>query len=219
VPNDDVVRALVERGGLGPSSDSDFIEDDQANAMKLRQRVKLLELELKRIRTHLANARTRRDQLYSGAGVEVEGEEGWGDGRQGLVDDDEPEVEGGGGGGEEEMTLNADDMEGLGSLENAAQWHAHKLRILKLEGEEKKAVRALEMARLYSEEYPSESVEVDETIPALTETEMKEARLLFPNMTVGIPENHSCPGYAGEFVNGWLYGRAPVPYPVRKSAH
>ena len=70
----------MERGGLGPSSDSDFIEDDPANAMKLRQRVKLLELELKRIRTHLANARTRRDQLYSGAGVEAEGEEVWGDG-------------------------------------------------------------------------------------------------------------------------------------------
>ena len=45
----------MERGGLGPSSDSDVIEDDPANAMKLRQRVKLLELELKRIRTHLAN--------------------------------------------------------------------------------------------------------------------------------------------------------------------
>jgi hypothetical protein len=183
---------LVERGGLGPSSDSDFIEDDQANAIKLRQRVKLLELELKRIRTHLANARTRRDQLYSGAGVKAEGEEGWGDGRQGLVDNDEQEVEGGWGVGGEEIILNADDMEGLGSAENAAQWHAEKLRILKLEGEEKKAVHALEMARLYSEEHPSDStVEVDENIPALTEAEMKEARLLFPKMTVGIPENHS----------------------------
>ena len=35
------------------------------------------------------------------------------------------------------------------------------------------------------------TVEVDENIPALTEAEMKEARLLFPKMTVGIPENHS----------------------------
>ena len=59
----------------------------------------------------------------------------------------------------------------------------------------------------------ADSEQCDLGIAPLTEAELEAARHLFPNMTMGIPENHGKEGYAGEFIDGWLHGLAPRPYP------
>ena len=65
------------------------------------------------------------------------------------------------------------------------------------ENNQKKVARALEMARVYVEHYPSDSAESEHAIAPLNSEELQAARHLFPQMTVGIPENHGLPGYAG----------------------
>jgi len=111
------------------------------------------------------------------------------------------------------VTLDMNDLDGLGSLENVAKWEYEKRAIEGLRERESKVARALDRAQLYADEYPSDSVSCDEGIEPLTAEELRAARHLFPNMTVGVPENHGKEGYAGEFKDGWLFGQAPRPYP------